>query len=115
MNKTIKRIIVVFSLILITLLFGYSCSTGSRISNYPKDYNEIREKYYANETIKLKFQPDGDNLYLVDNSVITIRQTEYKDGIVYCTDGETEYEFVVIQDCVIYDKTNKQFLYEGGI
>ena len=48
--KTVKRIVAVIILVVFVLLVGYSCYTGSRLTNYPQDLDGYKNKnFYTND------------------------------------------------------------------
>ena len=115
MIKAMRRIIAVVLLIAVVWIVGYSCYTGSRLTNYPDKLDD-----YKGSTFEAK---DGTMVAFIDENVwygvseeplILLEISEYKEGVITMQREEAVYTFVAIDKDTIYDCQTKMVLVRAG-
>ena len=110
MVKTGKKILVITLWVLIILLVGCLVFTGTRLAKSPKDLGCYQGERFEGKNITLTFTDTGAWYDVGENEVILLEITDYKDGVITMTKGETEYVFVAIDGDTLYDESEKELL-----
>lgn len=110
----VKRIMAVFFLCLVVLLVGYSCYTGSRLTNYPKELDGYQNMiFYAKDGTMLAFT-DGYAWYQSEEQQIVLLQIiEYDQGVILMQREDKKFYFTAIDTESVYDEQSNQFLTKG--
>lgn len=110
----VKRIVAVFVLGLVILLVGYSCYTGSRLTNYPKGLDSYKNTiFYAKDGGMLAFT-DGYAWYQSEEQQIVLLQIiEYDQGVILMQREDKEFYFTAIDTESLYDEQTQKFLTKG--
>ena len=110
----VKRILAVVILCFLVLLVGYSCYTGSRLTNYPQNLDGYKNTTFSTD--------DGDMVAFTDEyawyktgeqEIILLKITSYEQGLLIMAKGDKEYVFTVIDNDTLYDEQTKQILTRG--
>ena len=111
--KRIKRIIAVIILSLVVLLVGYSCYTGSRLTDYPKEIDGYKNRtFYVNDGGMVVFKDDYA-WYKTEKGIVLLTFECYQDGVIKMTRDGEDYFFLAIDEDMLYDERTKEFLTEG--
>ena len=114
MTKGIKRIIAVVLLIVVVLLIGYSCHTSSRLAKYPDSLDGYKRYVFkAKEGTMVAFT-DENVWYGTGEPLVLLEICEYKEGVISMERDEQIYEFVAIDEKMIYDVQTKELLIRRG-
>ena len=115
MIQAIRRIIAVVLLIAVVWIVGYSCYTGSRLTNYPDKLDDYKGSTFEAKDGTMVAFTDENVWYGVDGeSLILLEINEYKEGVITMQREETVYEFVAIDERTIYDTQTKLLLIRSG-
>ena len=115
MTKGIKRIIAVVLLIVVVLLIGYSCHTGSRLAKFPDSLDGYKRYVFkAKEGTMVAFTDENVWYGTGEEPMILLEINEYKEGVISMSREEQNYEFVVIDEKTIYDVQTKELLIRRG-
>ena len=115
MAKGVKRIIAVVLLIVVALLIGYSCHTGSRLANSPDNLDGYKRYLFRSKGGTMVAFTDENVWYGTgEESMILLEINEYKEGVISMSREEQNYEFVVIDEKTIYDTQTKELLIRRG-
>ena len=110
--KGVKRIIAVIILVILVLLVGYSCYTGSRLTDYPKEIDGYKNRtFYVNDGGMVVFKDDYA-WYKTENGIVLLTFENYQDGVIKMTRDGKEYFFLAIDEDTLYDEQTKVFLTE---
>lgn len=112
--KRIKRIIAVISLCVVVLLVGYSCYTGSRLTEYPKELDGYKNtSFYSNDGSMVAFTDEYAWYQAGGQGIILLKISSYEQGVLVMVKDETQYTFTVIDNDTLYDEQTKTFLKKG--
>lgn len=115
MTKRIRRILAVVLLIVVLLLVGYACYTGSRLANSPDDLT-LYERYVFRSKGGTMVAFTEENVWYGNGEepVVLLEIIEYKEGIITMKREEKNYEFVAIDETIIYDCQSGELLIRRG-
>ena len=115
MTKRVRRMIAVILLTVIVLLVGYSCYTGNRLVNSPKDL-EVYKKYVfrSNDNTMVAFTDENVWYGVGEEELMLLVITEYKGGIITMKKEEQIFEFMAIDENIIYDCQSGKLLTRRG-
>lgn len=112
--KRIKRIIAVIILCVVVLLVGYSCYTGSRLTNYPSDIDGYKNKTFYGKDGGMVAFADGYAWYQTDEQeIVLLTVEEYKQGVIIMERNDITYHFTVIDADTLYDEQTQEILTKG--
>ena len=112
--KRIKRIIAVISLCVVVLLVGYSCYTGSRLTEYPKEFDDYKNtSFYSNDGSMVAFLDEYAWYKTGEQDVILLKISSYEQGVLVMVKDDKEYTFTVIDNDTLYDEQTKEILTKG--
>ena len=115
MTKGIKRIIAVVLLIVVVLLIGYSCHTGSRLAEYPDNLDGYKRYVFkAKEGAMVAFTDNNVWYGMGDEPLVLLKIIKYEEGVISMERNEQIYEFVAIDEKTIYDMQTKELLIRRG-
>ena len=115
MKKVIKRIVAVVLLIVVILLIGYSCFTGSRLASPPDNLDGYKRYLFRSKDGTMVAFTDENAWYGVgDEPMVLLEINEYKEGVISMKREEQIYEFVAIDEKTIYDCQTKELLIRRG-
>lgn len=113
--KRISRIIAVISLCVVVLLAGYSCYTGSRLTEYPKELDGYKNtSFYSNDGGMVAFLDEYAWYQAGGQDIILLKISSYEQGVLVMVKDETQYMFTVIDNDTLYDEQTKTFLTKGA-
>ena len=111
--KRIKRIIAVIILSLVVLLVGYSCYTGSRLTDYPKEIDGYKNRtFYVNDGGMVVFKDDYA-WYKTEKGIVLLTFECYQDGVIKMTRNEKEFYFIAVDNDTLYDEQTKKIFTKG--
>ena len=112
--KTVKRIIAVVILCVVVLLVGYSCYTGSRLTNYPENLDGYKNKtFYTNEGGMVAFTDEYAWYQTGEQEIVLLKISSYEQGVLVMVKDDKEYTFTVIDNDTLYDEQTKEILTKG--
>ena len=113
--KRIRRIIAIMILCVVVLLVGYSCYTGSRLTDYPKEIDGYKDMtFYSNDGGMVAFT-DKDVWYLTkEQGIILLTLAGYEDGVITMTREEKKFYFIAVDNDTLYDEQTKRILTKGA-
>jgi hypothetical protein len=115
MRKGIKRMIAVVLLIVTVLLIGYSCYTGSRLASPPNDLEDYKRHVYTSKSGSILAFTDDNIWYGTDDGqIILLERKDYKDGVISMEREGMIYEFIAIDEEILYDCQTKELLVRSG-
>ena len=112
--KTVKRIIAVVILCVVVLLVGYSCYTGSRLTNYPQNLDGYKNRtFYTNDGGMVAFTDEYAWYKTGEQEIVLLKISSYEQGVLVMVKDDKEYTFTVIDNDTLYDEQTKEILTEG--
>ena len=112
--KRIKRIIAVVILCVVVLLVGYSCYTGSRLTNYPQNLDGYKNRtFYTNDGGMVAFTDEYAWYKTGEQEIVLLKISSYEQGVLVMVKDDKEYTFTVIDNDTLYDEQTKQILTKG--
>ena len=113
--KRIKRIIAVVILCVVVLLVGYSCYTGSRLTNYPQNLDGYKNRtFYTNDGGMVAFTDEYAWYKTGEQEIVLLKISSYEQGVLVMVKDDKEYTFTVIDNDTLYDEQTKEILTKGG-
>ena len=112
--KRIRRIVAVMILCVVVSLVGYSCYTGSRLTDYPKEIDGYKDMtFYSNDGGMVAFA-DKDVWYLTkEQGIILLTLAGYEDGVITMTREEKKFYFIAVDNDTLYDEQTKKIFTKG--
>ena len=115
MRKTLKRIVAVIFFIVMVVLVGYSCYTGSRLTDYPQNLDGYKNKtFYTNEGGMVAFTDEYAWYQTGKQEIVLLKIESYEQGVLVMVKDDKEYTFTVIDNDTLYDEQTEQFLVKRG-
>lgn len=115
MTKRVKRIIAVILLVVVVLLVGYSCYTGSRLADYPDNLDCYKRYIFrANDGTMIAVMDENIWYSAGEEPMVLLEVIEYKEGVISMQREGKYYEFVAIDEITIYDTQTGQLLIRRG-
>ena len=115
MRKGVKRMIAVVLLIVTVLLIGYSCYAGSRLASPPNDLEGYKRHVYTSKSGSILAFTDDNIWYGVEGGQIVLLETkDYKDGVISMEREGIIYEFIAIDEEMLYDYQTEDLLVRRG-
>ena len=115
MTKRVRRLLAVILLIVMVLLVGYSCFTGSRLANSPDDLNCYKRYVFRSKDGAMVAFTDEDVWYGTgEEAMFLLEINEYKEGIITMKREKENYKFLAIDETTIYDCQLKELLIRRG-
>ena len=112
--KRIKRIIAVVILCVVVLLVGYSCYTGSRLTNYPQNLDGYKNRtFYTNDGGMVAFTDEYAWYKTGEQEIVLLKISSYEQGVLVMVKDDKEYTFTVIDNDTLYDEQTKEILTKG--
>ena len=113
--KTVKRIVAVIILVVFVLLVGYSCYTGSRLTNYPQDLDGYKNKtFYTNDGGMVAFTDEYVWYQAGEQDVILLKIKSYEQGVILMMKDDKEYAFTTVDNDTLYDEQTNKILTKGA-
>ena len=113
--KTVKRIIAVVILCVVVLLVGYSCYTGSRLTNYPQNLDGCKNRtFFTNDGGMVAFTDEYAWYKTGEQEIVLLKIESYEQGVLVMVKDDKEYTFTVIDNDTLYDEQTEQFLVKRG-
>ena len=113
--KRIMRIIAVIVLGVLLLLVGYSCYTGSRLTDCPKEMDGYKNTtFYGEDGGMVAFTDEYAWYKREEQGVILLMIEGYQDGVITMTRDDEVYCFIAVDNDTLYDKQTEEFLTRGG-
>ena len=111
----IRRILAVVILCLVVLLVGYSCYTGSRLTNAPQTLDDYKNMAFYGKGGSIVAFTDGYAWYQTEEQKIILLQiTEYKQGVIIMARNDIKFYFTAIDGDTLYDEQTQEFLTRRG-
>ena len=115
MKKGVKRMLVIVLLILAVLLIGYSCHTGSRLTNVPESLDDYKRYIFrAKDGTMVAFTDDNVWYGVGEEPMVLLEIKEYKGGVISMAREGEIYEFIAIDEITIYDAQTEKLLIRRG-
>ena len=115
MTKRIRRMIAVVLLIVTVLLIGYSCHTGNRLANYPDTLDGYKRYIFrAKGGTIVAFTEESVWYGTGDEPMVLLEINEYKEGVISMQKEEIIYEFIAIDEEMLYDCQTEDLLVRRG-
>ena len=113
--KRIRRIIAIMILCVVVLLVGYSCYTGSRLTDYPKEIDGYKDMtFYSNDGGMVAFTEKHAWYFTEEQGIILLTLAGYEDGVIKMTRNEKEFYFIAVDNDTLYDEQTKRILTKGA-
>ena len=115
MKKGVKRMLVIVLLILAVWLIGYSCHTGSRLTNAPESLDDYKRYIFrAKDGTMVAFTDDNVWYGVGEEPMVLLEIKEYKGGVISMAREGEIYEFIAIDEITIYDAQTEKLLIRRG-
>ena len=112
--KRIMRIIAVIVLGVLLLLVGYSCYTGNRLTDCPKEMDGYKNTtFYGEDGGMVAFTDEYAWYVTKEQGVILLMIEGYQDGVITMTRDEKEFYFIAVDNDTLYDEQTKKILTRG--
>ena len=112
--KRIRRIIAVVVLCTLVLLVGYSCYTGSRLTEYPKGMDGYKDTtFYGKDGGMVAFTDEYAWYVTKEQGIILLMLAGYQDGVITMIRDKKEFYFIAVDSDTLYDKQTKKILTRG--
>ena len=112
--KRIRQIIAVVVLCTLVWLVGYSCYTGSRLTEYPKEMDGYKNtSFYSNDGGMVAFTDEYAWYVTKEQGIVLLTLAGYQDGVITMTRDDEVYCFIAVDNDTLYDKQTKVILTKG--
>ena len=112
--KRIRQIIAVVVLCTLVWLVGYSCYTGSRLTEYPKEMDGYKNtSFYSNDGGMVAFTDEYAWYVTKEQGIVLLTLAGYQDGVITMTRDDEVYCFIAVDNDTLYDKQTKVILTQG--